>query len=113
MATAQGARLDRWRYGRDLDDRVAQAREREYWSAAASKIETENRLAEMLHHAATTVPYYREYWDRQPSSRRTSYEDLQRWPVLSKSQVHSIGPGLLSDAPASKRLFEDHTSGTT
>ena len=112
MATAQGARLDRWRYGGDLNDRVEQAREREYLSPDASRLETENRLAEMLHHAATTVPYYRDHWNRNRKAGCRLYEDLSRWPILTKADVRSIGNGLLSEAPAARRLFEDNTSGT-
>jgi phenylacetate-CoA ligase len=114
MATARGWHLDRWRYGRDLDEQVARTVEREQWTAARWNEWREDSLVRLLHHAATTVPWYRDHWAaRRRGGERGSWEELERWPVLPKSAVRISPRAFLSDRPRSRKLFEDHTSGTT
>ncbi len=114
MATAHGWHLDRWRYGRDLDEHVARTVEREQWPAARWNEWRDHSLARLLHHAATTVPWYRDDWAaRRRRGDRGSWEELERWPVLPKSTVRSSPRAFVSDRPRSPKLFEDHTSGTT
>ena len=74
-ATLRGYRLRRWRYGPDAERRVAEALERERWPADRLRSWQHERLAATLHHAATRVPYYREYWEqRRRGGDRASWE---------------------------------------
>src|SRR5439155_475490 len=59
-ATLHGWYLRWWRYGPDAERLVAEARERERYSAERWRVWREERLAYLLHRAATRVPYYRQ-----------------------------------------------------
>jgi len=61
-ASLRGLYLRSWRYGPESERLVAEALEREHWSAERFKAWQEERLASVLHRAATCVPYYREQW---------------------------------------------------
>ena len=61
-ATLRGYYLRRWRYGADSERLVAQALEREHWSAEQWAAWRESHLAAVLERAATQVPYYRDAW---------------------------------------------------
>ena len=61
-ATLRGAYLGFWRYGAATERLVQEAHEREFWSAEEWRSYQQERLAYVLHRAATRVPYYREQW---------------------------------------------------
>ncbi|WP_298002645.1 MULTISPECIES: phenylacetate--CoA ligase family protein [Anaerolinea] len=112
-ASARGAYLRWWRYGPETERLVEEALERETWSAERWKAWQEERLAWMLHHAATQVPYYREQWShRRRQGDRASWEVLENWQVLEKSEVKKNPKAFVSEVHP-QFLFEDHTSGTT
>lgn len=58
--TLQGFKLRRWRYGPETDTLVTEALDRERWSRDRLNAWQGERLARLLHRAATEVPYYRE-----------------------------------------------------
>lgn len=114
MATAKGLQLLWFRYGRETDDLIQEALERESWSPEQWKNWRETILPEMLHHAATTVPYYREQWARRRShGDRSNWEDIANWPLLSKASVQQNPRAFLSDKPKTRYLYHENTSGTT
>src|SRR5439155_5168317 len=89
-ATLHGWYLRRSRYGSDTERLVAEALERERWSAERWRQWREERLAYVLHRAATRVPYYREWWAaRRRKGDRASRELLENWPILDKDAVQN------------------------
>ena len=64
-ASLRGYYLSAWRYGAETERLVEAALERERWSPRQWQAWQEERLALMLHRAATRVPYYREEWAKR------------------------------------------------
>ncbi|MQA28683.1 MAG: AMP-binding protein [Luteitalea sp.] len=113
-ATARGEYLRRWRYGPETGRLIEQAHEREYWDGARWERWRAERLAHVLHRAATKVPYYREQWAaRRAAGDRSSPERLEHWPILEKDAVRRHARSLVADGCDIKRMFHEHTSGTT
>ncbi|MBZ5606288.1 MAG: hypothetical protein LAO79_28690 [Acidobacteriia bacterium] len=114
VATLRGLHLRRWRYGADSDRLTAEALERDSWSPAQWRAWQQDRLARMLHHAATQVPYYRAQWEsRRRCGDRASWELLENWPILSKEPLRENPRAFVADGEDPRRLFHEHTSGTT
>jgi hypothetical protein len=61
-ASLRGLYLHSWCYSMESERLIAEALEREHWSPERWKGWQEERLAYVLHGAATHVPYYREQW---------------------------------------------------
>jgi phenylacetate-CoA ligase len=113
VASLHGYRLQALRYGRETEVLVGEALERDTWSADRWKRGREERLALLLHHAATKVPYYREQWARRRrAGDRASWELLENWPILPKQALRDDPRAFLADG-RSGRLFESSTSGST
>jgi phenylacetate-coenzyme A ligase PaaK-like adenylate-forming protein len=113
-ASLRGYTLKRWRYGRETDQLVEAALERESWTSAKWKSWQEGHLAFVLDRAATRVPYYREQWARQRSrGNRSSWERLENWPILEKEALRQHGRAFVADDCDPRGMFCDHTSGTT
>jgi phenylacetate-CoA ligase len=113
-ATARGAQLRRQRYGPQTDALVEEAMEREYWSPERWQAWQQERLAYVLHRAATRVPFYRDIWARR--RRRGDYrswERLENWPVLEGESLRRQPLEFLADDCKPRRMVRDHTSGTS
>ena len=111
-AGVRGYQLQRRRYGKETEALVEQALERDTWDAARWKPYREERLAALLHHAATRVPYYREQWARRRrDGDRASWELLANWPILSKNAVRETPHAFIAEG--ADRQYETSTSGTT
>lgn len=113
-ASARGRRLSRWRYGPESERLVAEALERDWWRPERWKAWQEERLALVLHRAATRVPYYRDQWDaRRRAGDRASWEALENWPVLRKDELRLQPQAFVADDCNPEAMFYEHTSGTT
>lgn len=113
-ASLWGLHLRSWRYGPETEQLVRDALEREMWNPQQWKNWQEERLSFILNRAATNVPYYREYWQaKRRHGDRTSWDLLENWPILSKETVRQNNPLFLADDCIKKRMYADHTSGTT
>jgi phenylacetate-coenzyme A ligase PaaK-like adenylate-forming protein len=111
-AGIRGYQLQRRRYGKQTEALVGEALERDSWDAERWKQFREERLAFVLHHAATRVPYYREQWARRRrEGDRASWEILANWPILSKNAVRETPRAFLAEG--ADRQYETSTSGTT
>jgi phenylacetate-CoA ligase len=109
-----GFYLQSCRYGSDLENLVAEAHDRERWSASQWQAYREDRLARLLHRAATRVPYYRALWaERRRTGYRGSWELLENWPVLEKEVVRANSRAFLADDCDPRRMLAENTSGTT
>lgn len=114
VASLRGYYLRTWRYGPETDQWVAEAHERERWSAEQWKTYREERLAYVLHRAATQVPYYREQWaERRRNGDKAGWEYLENWPVLEKDALRTDASRFVVDDCDIEKMFHEHTSGTT
>ncbi len=113
-ATIHGLALKTWRYSRETDRLVDEALERDEWGPERWRNWQEERLAYVLKHAATSVPYYRELWAaRRRAGDRRSCEYLEHWPLLEKTELRENPQAFLSDRAAGLARRVDQTSGTT
>jgi phenylacetate-CoA ligase len=113
-ATGRGLYLRSWRYGRETESLVEQALERETWSRKQWTAWQEERLAIILRRAAVDVPFYREHWsERRRSGDFASWEYLENWPILEKRCVRKDPRAFVADDCDHRRMFAEHTSGTT
>jgi len=113
-ATARGLYLRHWRYGPETERLVAEAVERERWSPAQWQRWREVRLAQILHRAATRVPFYRDTWtSRRRNGDRRSYEYLEHWPILGKEELRANPLRFVADDCDVRNMFHEHTSGST
>ncbi|HWC72351.1 MAG TPA: hypothetical protein VG454_00340, partial [Gemmatimonadales bacterium] len=113
-ATMRGWYLRRWRYAKGSDQLAMEALERDRWTAAQWRRWQEERIAYVLHRAATRVPYYREQWAaRRRNGDHSSPELLANWPVLEKDAVRANPRAFLVDDCDPRQMFHEQTSGTT
>lgn len=113
-ASLRGFQLRSWRYGPETERLADEALERERWNAERWRQWQEESLARILERAATQVPYYREQWDaRRRLGDRASHERLENWPVLDKEQLKAHPHAFIADGRDVRRMFHDHTSGTS
>ena len=113
-AGARGWYLRSWRYGPETEQLIAEAAERERWSPEQWQSFEEERLARVLHRAATRVPYYRAKWEeRRRAGDRRSPEHLEHWPILAKEAVRADPRAFLADDVDERRMYHERTSGTT
>ena len=90
---------------------VARLSRSEWWNSAKIDDFQRRKLVRTLRHAVDHVPYYRSLGIRAKSIN--SEEDLQRFPVLTKSLAQQLGDDLLSEEYAADRLHKSLTSGST
>jgi phenylacetate-CoA ligase len=113
-ASLRGYYLRRWRYGPETERLVAEALEREAWSPEKWQAWQEERLAWVLHRAATRVPYYREQWaQRRRQGDDRPWEYLENWPLLEKESIRGNALGFVADDCEVRRMFPEHTSGSS
>jgi phenylacetate-CoA ligase len=93
---------------------VAEALDREQWSREQWTSWQQERLSQVLDHAAKTVPYYRNQWaERRRAGDRASWEHLENWPVLEKEELRKNPAAFLADGRDRRRMYHLGTSGTT
>ena len=111
-ASFRGRQLQSRRYGAETEELVSAALERDSWSEERWKAWQEERLARLLHHAATKVPYYRDHWaERRRRGDKASPEILQNWPLLGKQQLREKPEAFVADSADVRRMFDSETSG--
>jgi len=114
MASVRGYQLRRWRYGSNTERLVAETLERDAWDAARWQGWREDRLARLLHRAATRVPFYRELWqERRRRGDSASWERLENWPILGKQPLRERPEAFVADDRDPRRMLVVETSGTT
>jgi phenylacetate-CoA ligase len=112
--SARGIQLRWLRYGQETEELVSEALERDNWNLDQWKTWQEEHLSQLLHRAATRVPYYRERWgEMRRQGNHSSIEYLENWPILMKNAVRANPLAFVADDCNSKKMVVDHTSGTT
>jgi phenylacetate-CoA ligase len=113
-ATLRGWYLRRWRYGKETAQLKAEVLERDHWGTAQWETWRAERIAYVLHRAATRVPYYRALWQRRRANGdRAPWDLLENWPLLEKDEVRANAPAFVADDCEPRRMFHEQTSGTT
>jgi phenylacetate-CoA ligase len=113
-ATLRGWYLNLWRNSGEREQLTQEVLERDTWSAAQWATWQQERIAYVLHRAATRVPFYRDQWDaRRRAGDRASWELLENWPVLEKESVRANPKAFLGDDCDPRRMYKEQTSGTT
>ena len=113
-ASAKGYSLRFWRYGSDTERLIREALERDSWNPEKWRIWQENRLAYILHRAATQVPYYKEHWvRRRREGSKASWDKLENWPILSKDHLRKDPKAFVAEDCDIRKMKRVHTSGTT
>jgi phenylacetate-CoA ligase len=114
LAGAYGLRLRTWRYGPETEALVEAALERDHWTPDQWQDWRDRRLAELLHRAATRVPYYARAWaERRRRGDRASWEYLENWPVLKKETLRAQSHAFVADDCDRRRMYHEQTSGTS
>jgi phenylacetate-CoA ligase len=114
VASLRGYYLNSWRYNSETESLVEVALDRESWTPAQWKIWQENRISELLHRAATHVPFYREQWAlRRRHGDKASWDYLENWPILEKTSLRENPSAFVADDCNLRRMFREHTSGTS
>lgn len=114
IASLRGLYLRWWRYGARTEELVAEAIERESWTAERWRRYQEERLAFVLERAAARVPHYRDSWaERRRRGDRSAVDVLTNWPVLDKETLRQAPESFVADDRRIGSLFHEHTSGTT
>lgn len=114
IGSVYGGYLNYWRYGPATEDLVAEALERETWSQDRWFTWRRDRLAHLLRHAATEVPYYREQWRaRRRNGDDSPVEAIENWPVLKKETLRANPRAFIAESSDHRSLFRLDTSGTS
>lgn len=110
LLSAYGAHLRRLRYGAEQRRNLAAIRPARWAPPDEVRRDQLEALNRLLHHAQTTVPYYR---DRLPTIPLTAVEELAQVPLLHKRDIRAAQRSLLSVALTDPVPLEVHTGGTT
>ncbi len=114
VASMRGLQLRSWRYGPETERLVEEAIRREGWSPDQWRVWQEERLAYVLHRAATQVPYYRDYWAvRRRGGDKASWGYLENWPILGKDSLRANSRGFVADDCDVRKMYHERTSGST
>jgi phenylacetate-CoA ligase len=113
-ASLRGYHLRTWRYGKETNQLVAEALQRESWTTEQWEAWKRDRLAYVLRRAATHVPFYREQWaERRRRGDRAAVEELRSWPVLEKETLRTHARHFVANDCRLSAMYHEHTSGTT
>jgi len=113
-ASLWGFYLRSWRYGSETERLVEEALARERWSVERWRAFQDERLASLLHKAATEVPFYRDQWnERRQRGDRASWDRLENWPILEKAPLRAAPTAFLADSSNPRAMYAEHTSGTS
>jgi len=114
VASVRGYYLGWWRYDKETERIVEETLERDYWTESQWDEWRQIRLSFVLNRAATDMPYYRDIWSkRRRNGDKSSHEYLENWPILEKQSLREYARAFVADDREPKKMFHDHTSGTT
>jgi len=113
--TVKGAQIQRLRYGGDFLKTLREAEDRMIWSSGRLAEWRDRRLSLFVAHAARCSAHYRHLFDEYGIDVDSIHgvDDLQRLPILTKSDVVGHEAEFLAQDVAGSRLIRTHTSGTT
>jgi phenylacetate-CoA ligase len=115
LLTAYSYRLDKERYGGEYAKYSELFTESQWFSRERLIAYQDEKLRELVAHAYSTVPYYRDLFDKiglKPQDVRGT-SDLHKIPVLRKEAFKDDPQRLISSDYKIRALTKGHTSGTT
>lgn len=113
-ASGYGYVLRARRYGEDTERLVEEALARERWSPDEWRSWQQTRLVQLLDHAATAVPYYRDHWrGRRQRGDFSAWTQLENWPLLTKAVLRDCQERFVADTTPRYKRSALSTSGTT
>ncbi|GER80066.1 phenylacetate-coenzyme A ligase PaaK [Candidatus Denitrolinea symbiosum] len=113
-ASLRGCYLGYWRYTAKTESLISEYLSMENWSDVKRQAWVEEKIAFVLHRAATQTPYYREQWDRRRrQGDKASWQYLENWPTLSKETLRAAPKQFIADDCDIHKMYHEHTSGTT
>ena len=115
ILTAYSYKLDKQRYGGEYAGFYDLLMKSQWFSRQELKEYQSEKLRELIAHAYSTVPYYRELFDSlklKPADIKGT-EDLHKIPVLRKEAFKDDPRRLMSTKYRPQDLVKGHTSGTT
>ena len=83
----------------------------QWWNTRKIKNYQQLKLIQILKYAVCNVPYYASL-NIKPESIQSA-EDLQRFPVLTKTMVQELGKSLLAQSFREENLYFSRTSGSS
>jgi len=88
---------------------------RDGWSADRLRDYLDESVRSFVHHAASTVPYYRSLFKQEGIGPTdiAGVDDLARLPLLTKRQVQDRVEDFISEAVPKSQLLRIETSGST
>lgn len=114
FASVRGYQLRSWRFGANAEQLVEAALARDSWRQEQWQPYQQERLAPILHTAATKVPYYHDQWaERRRQGDNASWDYLENWRVLEKAPVRANPQAFIPEGSDPNRMYHVHTSGTT
>ena len=102
LASLRGVYLNWWRYGKETEQLVKKAEEREYWSPDQWEKWKSDRWCALLH-AAQETPYYQEKMGGRMS------DDISDWPIPSKEELRVNNFDFVRQGMNTNKMFCDHT----
>jgi phenylacetate-CoA ligase len=106
-------RLQRLYYGPGFEKWKARLLEWCSWSRSDAENWQNRTLQEIVQHAATRVPYYREKWRRVNWQSIRSSAELHLLPVLDKQEIRLREHLFITEGINPKSLWVEKTSGST
>lgn len=114
MANLYGMYLKVWRYSSKTEILAVEILARDTWTREQWECWQKERLEYILNRAATQVPHYKKIWDeRKKKGDYRPWNLLENWPILEKESLRENPRAFLAQDCNGKRLFHEHTSGTT
>jgi phenylacetate-CoA ligase len=113
LMNAYALHLRRQRFGTDFRRTMAEWEQSQWWPADRMRTYQDERVREIVAHAARQVPFYQKRWaDYGVSAAQVQgVADLRLLPTITKAEIRAAGERLLSARPS--QLEHGHTSGTT
>jgi phenylacetate-CoA ligase len=115
FTSAYGFLLNRWRYGGNSKDYVAELMSSQFFSTDELIRLQEEKLSGLINIAYHNVPYYRDLFDGlklKPSDIK-EIDDLAKLPVLTKDDIKAYPEKFINRNLEPKSLLTRNTSGTS
>lgn len=101
--------------GWDIQSRIDQLQEMERFSAEDLKSWQLEKLQQLVLHAYTNIPFYRNLWDRNKVKPEMiqSLDDLKQFPCVTKQDLMEAGDLALDSTKPKSSFVQGRSSGST
>ncbi len=115
LCSIQGYKIQRTRYNDDFWKMLNAFEERASWKSDEVNKYRDQKLIQLIHHAITTVPFYRQYAKEKGLTVNdfVAFEDLKKLPIVTKEMINENPEMFYSDKLNEYDICHVHSSGTT